>query len=70
MIPTVHPNFRLNGHSLNNEGVAIVAYSYIKEGEEWEKQVGDFLLSWLDNYDVVTVRTSGSTGVPHFILQK
>ncbi|OUS12259.1 O-succinylbenzoic acid--CoA ligase [Nonlabens dokdonensis] len=64
MIPTVHPNFRLNGHSLNNEGVAIVAYSYIKEGEEWEKQVGDFLLSWLDNYDVVTVRTSGSTGVP------
>ncbi|AGC75130.1 O-succinylbenzoic acid--CoA ligase [Nonlabens dokdonensis] len=64
MIPTVHPNFKLNGHSLNNEGVAIVAYSYIKEGEEWEKQVGDFLLSWLDNYDVVTVRTSGSTGVP------
>ena len=64
MIPKIHPTFKLNGHSLNHEGVMIVAYSYIKEGEEWEKQIGDFLLSWLDNFEVVTVRTSGSTGVP------
>lgn len=64
MIPKIHPTFKLNGHSLNHEGVMIIAYSYIKEGEEWEKQIGDFLLSWLDNFDVVTVRTSGSTGVP------
>jgi O-succinylbenzoic acid--CoA ligase len=64
MIPRIHPTFKLNGHTLNHEGVMIVAYSYIKEGEEWERQIGDFLLSWLDNADVVTVRTSGSTGIP------
>jgi len=64
MIPTIHPTFKLNGHSLDYEGVMTVAYSYVKEGEEWEKQVGDFLLSWLDNFDVVTVKTSGSTGIP------
>ncbi|WP_405369482.1 AMP-binding protein [Nonlabens sp. Asnod2-A12] len=64
MIPTIHPTFKLNGHSLDYEGVMTVAYSYVKEGEEWEKQVGDFLLSWLDDFDVVTVKTSGSTGIP------
>jgi O-succinylbenzoic acid--CoA ligase len=64
MIPRIHPAFKLNGDSLNQEGVMIVASSYIKEGEEWERQIGDFLLNWLDNFDVVTVRTSGSTGIP------
>lgn len=64
MIPKIHPSFKLNGYSLNHEAVMMVAYSYIKEGEEWEKQIGDFLLSWLDNFEVVTVRTSGSTGAP------
>ncbi|WP_298952797.1 AMP-binding protein [uncultured Nonlabens sp.] len=64
MIPKIHPTFKLNSHSLDHEGVMTVAYSYVKEGEEWEKQVGEFLLSWLDNFDVVTVKTSGSTGVP------
>jgi O-succinylbenzoic acid--CoA ligase len=64
MIPRIHPAFKLNGDSLNQEGVMIVASSYVKEGEEWERQIGDFLLSWLDNFEVVTVRTSGSTGIP------
>lgn len=71
MIPEIHPSFKLNGHSLNREGVMIVAYSYVKEGAEWEKEIGDFLLNWLDNFDVMTVYTSGSTGVPkEFKLQK
>jgi len=71
MIPEIHPSFKLNGHSLNREGVMIVAYSYVKEGAEWEKEIGDFLLNWLDDFDVMTVYTSGSTGVPkEFKLQK
>jgi O-succinylbenzoic acid--CoA ligase len=41
-----------------------VAYSYVKEGEDWEKQVGDFLLNWLDDFSFHTVYTSGSTGKP------
>ncbi len=64
MTPEIHPAFKLNGHSLDHYGVMEVAYSYVKEGEDWEKEVGDFLLSWLDDFDVVTVYTSGSTGEP------
>ncbi|WP_405350067.1 AMP-binding protein [Nonlabens sp. Asnod3-H03] len=64
MIPKIHPTFKLNGRHLNHQGVMIVAYSYVKEGTEWEKEVGDFLLNWLDDFDVMTVFTSGSTGSP------
>lgn len=65
MIPKIHPAFKLNGRSLDHQGVMIVAYSYIKEGAEWEKEVGDFLLNWLDDFEVMTVYTSGSTGLPN-----
>lgn len=64
MIPKIHPSFKLNGRKLDHNGVMTVAYSYVKEGEEWEKEVGDFLLNWLDDFDVMTVFTSGSTGSP------
>ncbi|WP_258150492.1 AMP-binding protein [Nonlabens tegetincola] len=64
MIPKVHPSFKLNGRSLDHEGLMIVAYSYVKEGDAWEKEVGDFLLNWLDDFEVLTVNTSGSTGQP------
>ncbi len=64
MKPKVHPLFRLNNIPLDHEGLMTVAYSYVKEGEPWEQEVGDFLLSWLDDFDVVTVYSSGSTGRP------
>lgn len=67
MIPKIHPEFKLNGRSLNHQGLMTVAYSYVKEGDEWEKEVGDFLLNWLDDFDVLTVETSGSTGKPQSI---
>jgi O-succinylbenzoic acid--CoA ligase len=43
-----------------------VAYSYVKEGDVWEQQIGDFILNWLDNFDVMTVY--GSTGAPRACL--
>jgi O-succinylbenzoic acid--CoA ligase len=64
MIPKIHPNFMFNGRSLNHEGLMTVAYSYVKEGDIWEQQIGDFILNWLDDFDVMTVYTSGSTGAP------
>ena len=59
MIPKIHPDFKLNNRSLDHQGLMTVAYSYVKEGEEWEREVGDFLLNWLDDFDVLTVETSG-----------
>lgn len=71
MIPKIHPLFKLNGRSLDYQGVMTVAYSYVKEGEPWEREIGDFLLNWLDDFEVMTVYTSGSTGTPkQFKLQK
>jgi O-succinylbenzoic acid--CoA ligase len=44
-----------------------VAYSFIKEGEDFEKPVGDFLLDWFDSKPYIEMQTSGTTGSPKFI---
>src|SRR5690606_28561220 len=44
-----------------------LAYSFIKEGEEFEKSVGDFLLDWFDHRDHLELTTSGTTGAPKTI---
>lgn len=63
----IHPKFKLNGHSLTEDDLYIVAYSYIKEGDASEKGVGQFLLDWLDDNPYIEMRTSGSTGIPKLI---
>jgi len=61
----VHPHFKINGHHFDRKDLYSVAYSYVKEGEEFEEKIGNFLLDWLnDDYDTIKVRTSGSTGPP------
>ena len=64
MTPEVHPEFQLNGVSLDHKVLMTVAYSYVKEGELWERQVGEFLLNWMDDFSYHTVFSSGSTGTP------
>jgi O-succinylbenzoic acid--CoA ligase len=44
-----------------------VAYSFIKEGEEYEKSVGDFILDWFDKKPYLDLNTSGTTGIPKII---
>ncbi|WP_333600987.1 AMP-binding protein [Flavobacterium sp.] len=63
----VHNQFKLNGFHLNREDLCRVAYSFIKEGEEFEKPVGDFLLDWFDSKDFIEMQTSGTTGAPKTI---
>lgn len=63
-IPEVHPDFKLKSKHYNNSDLKEVAYSFIKEGEAYEAEVGKFLLDWLDSSKVVEVKTSGSTGEP------
>lgn len=47
-----------------------LSYSFIKEGEDFEKHIGEFILGWIDDTPIVTVRTSGSTGTPKVITLK
>jgi O-succinylbenzoic acid--CoA ligase len=63
----VHNKFRLNGFSLTAEDLCRVAYSFIKEGEPYEKSVGSFILDWFDGNDYVEMQTSGTTGTPKTI---
>ena len=66
----VHNKFKLNGFHLNKEDLCRVAYSFIKEGEDFEKPVGNFILDWFDNNDFIEMNTSGSTGIPKLIRVK
>ncbi len=60
----VHNSFKLDGFHMNKEDLCRVAYSFIKEGEDFEKPVGNFLLEWFDDNSYIDMQTSGSTGVP------
>lgn len=70
MIPTyhnVHNSFKLNGFHFNRENLLRVAYSFIKEGEDFEKPIGEFLLDWFDDRTYIDLQTSGTTGAPKTI---
>lgn len=66
----VHNRFKLNGYHLTYDDMCRVAYSFIKEGDEYEKHIGEFLLEWLDDDLDIEVQTSGTTGVPKVIRLK
>ena len=58
----VHNSFKLDGFHLNREDLCRVAYSFIKEGEDFEKPVGSFILDWFDEKPYIEMNTSGTTG--------
>jgi len=67
MIPTfekIHLKFKLNNINYTHDELKEVAYSLVKEGALYERNAGDFLLDWLDDKDYLTVKSSGSTGIP------
>lgn len=67
----IHNRFKINGFHLNRETLIDLAYNFIKEGADFEKEFGEFLLNWLDDNETVALMTSGTTGSPKLIyLQK
>jgi O-succinylbenzoic acid--CoA ligase len=66
----IHLRFKLNGINFDQDDLKEVAYSLVKEGENYEKIIGNFLLDWLDDSDYVLTKTSGSTGLPKSIKIK
>lgn len=63
----VHNRFKLNGFHLTESDLCRIAYSFIKEGEPYEKAVGNFLLDWFDHNSYIDMQTSGTTGIPKVI---
>jgi O-succinylbenzoic acid--CoA ligase len=66
-----HPAFRFQGKTYNYDELWDVAYSLVKEGDSFERSLGDFILDWVSDREYLVQRTSGSTGAPKEIrLQK
>ncbi|HMB62728.1 MAG TPA: AMP-binding protein [Eudoraea sp.] len=63
----IRHGFKFNGSSFNREELKEVAYSLVKEGEDYEIEIGDFLLDWLTDSPTVTVSSSGSTKAPEML---
>jgi O-succinylbenzoic acid--CoA ligase len=59
-----NPAFTLNGLPTAFEDLSEVAYSLIKEGEPYEREIGDFLMDWISPGPDIRQQTSGSTGPP------
>ena len=73
MIPhykNIHNRFKINGFHLEREALFQLAYSFIKEGAQFEKEFGEFLLDWIDNKDTIQLMTSGTTGEPKLITMQ
>ena len=63
----VHNQFKLNGHHYNRSELLHIGYCYIKEGEPFEKLVGEFFMDWFDENEFMNFQTSGTTGKPKII---
>ncbi len=63
----VHNRFKLNGNSYSFDDLLEVANSFIKDGEPHQKEIGDFLMDWIDSKENILLQTSGSTGIPETI---
>jgi O-succinylbenzoic acid--CoA ligase len=63
----VHNLFKINGFHFKRNDLCSLAYSLIKEGEPYEKAMGDFLLDWFDAKSFLELNTSGTTGTPKTI---
>ena len=66
----IHPKFKFNEIHYDFGVLKELSYSLVKEGLEYEKAIGNFLMDWLDDSDSLEVLTSGSTGVPKTIALK
>jgi O-succinylbenzoic acid--CoA ligase len=64
---SVHNKFKLNGFHFSADDMLRVAYSFIKEGADFQKPVGNFFLDWFDDKPYLEVKTSGTTGAPKLI---
>ena len=62
--PVIHESFRLNNKTFTKVTLETYAHSLIRSDEEFNKDIGDFLLDWLDDEPHIIVSTSGSTGKP------
>ena len=64
--------YHLNGKKYNAEALLQFCHQKLmgSTADEWEKNIYEFILNWLDDEDQILVNTSGSTGKPKTIALK
>lgn len=67
---TIHEHFKFNGVHYNFKALLTFAQELIKSQETYKKDIGNFLIIWLDNANTITLKTSGSTGSPKTIVMR
>ena len=63
----VHPNFKLHGVHFNRLDLIQNIEVIIKEGEEFQKDLGQFIFDWFNDLPYIEISTSGTTGKPKII---
>ncbi|RTY94905.1 AMP-binding protein [Flavobacterium sp. GT3R68] len=60
----VHNRFKWNGLHLDALDLSQNAIDFIRDGNDYEKDLGEFILEWFDEKSFIEVTTSGTTGTP------
>lgn len=63
----VHNRFKWNGLHLDALDLTQNAVDFIRDGSDYEKDLGEFILEWFDEKPFIEVTTSGTTGTPKLI---
>ena len=66
----IHNRFLLNGYFYDRNTLKEVAYDFVKEGDQYENFLGDFLLDWLDHSNSIYLESSLVSTQPKKILFK
>lgn len=66
----IHKSFKLNGEAYSYDALIKKAKKFTENGDEFEINIGNFLLDWLDDSNTIQVETSGSTSIPKSITIK
>lgn len=66
----LHPEFKLNGKNYSLAGLINLTEALQLEGDDDEKLLAEFVLSWLYPKDTMLVNTSGSTGRPKMVTME
>ncbi|PSG88388.1 AMP-binding protein [Aurantibacter aestuarii] len=64
---SLHKAFKLDNVSYTKQSLLQKAQSFIDKSNDFEAEIGRFLIDWLDDNDTLKVQTSGSTGDPKSI---
>ncbi len=63
----LHPKFKLNDIGYTKENLCSLAHHLITKSNEFEQDLGRFILNWFDENSFVKIQTSGTTGTPKII---